>query len=107
MDRAKAVRTWTYFWRGWYMNNWRYDVAAKKIDGERVTFANLGQLVLPTDVEVQYMDGTKTRFRIPVEAWESKSEVTWAGEKPVSAVTVDPDHMLPDDDRGNNALSAK
>jgi hypothetical protein len=96
-----------WFWRGWYMNNWRYDVAATKIDGERVTFANRGQLVLPTEVEVAFTDGTKTRFRIPVEAWESKGELTWVGEKPVRAVTVDPDHVLPDDDRGNNALVGK
>ena len=96
-----------WFWRGWYMNNWRYDVAAGKIDGEQVTLVNHGQLVLPTEVEVRYTDGTTTRFRVPVEAWESKGEVTWVGEKPVSAVTVDPDHMLPDDDRANNTAGVK
>jgi hypothetical protein len=29
------------------------------------------------------------------------------GEKPVTAATVDPDHVLPDDDRTNNTFSAK
>jgi hypothetical protein len=97
----------SYFWRGWYMNNWRFDLAVTAIDGSQVTIVNKGQLVLPATVEVQYTDGTKKRFRLPIEAWESKGEMQWAGDKPIAAVTIDPDHMLPDDDRTNNTLSAK
>ena len=79
----------------------------KSIDGEAVTFTNKDQLVLPATVEVKYKDGTTTRFRLPVETWLNKTEMTWAGEKPVASVTIDPDHKLPDDDRSNNTLSAK
>jgi hypothetical protein len=96
-----------WFWRGWYINNWRFDMAVIGIEGNRVTLANKGQLVLPATVEVQFADGTKTRFRVPVETWESKGELTWIGDKPVSAATVDPDHVLPDDDRANNTFSVK
>ena len=96
----------SYFWRGWYMNNWRYDMAVTKIAGEQVTLANKGQLVLPTTVEVKFTDGATTRFRVPVETWLSKGEMVWVGEKPVASVTVDPDHQLPDDNRANNAMSA-
>jgi hypothetical protein len=96
-----------WFWRGWYMNNWRFDLAVTKIDGDQVTLVNKGQLVLPATVEVRYTDGTTTRFRLPVEAWESKSEVVWPGDKPVASVKVDPDHVLPDDDRADNSLEAK
>ena len=97
----------SWFWRGWYMNNWRFDVAVTAIQDKTVTFANKGPLVLPATVEVEYTDGTKTRFRLPVESWESKGELSWAGDKLVSSVTVDPDHVLPDDDRSNNAMKAK
>ena len=97
----------SYFWRGWYMNNWRFDLAVTAIDGSQVTISNKGQLVLPATVEVQFTDGSKTRFRLPVEAWESKGDMQWAGDKPIASVTVDPDHMLPDDDRTNNTLKAK
>ncbi|WP_263350465.1 M1 family metallopeptidase [Acidicapsa acidisoli] len=96
-----------WFWRGWYMNNWRFDMAVTAIDGTHVTLVNKGQLVLPATVEVQYTDGTKERFRVPVESWESKGELAWLGEKPVASVIVDPDHVLPDDDRSNNSMSAK
>jgi aminopeptidase N len=96
-----------WFWRGWYMNNWRFNLAVTKIDGDQVTLVNKGQLVLPATVEVKYTDGTTTRFRLPVETWESKSELVWPGEKPVASVKVDPDHVLPDDDRADNSLEAK
>jgi hypothetical protein len=96
-----------WFWRGWYMNNWRFNLAVTRIDGDRISLVNKGQLVLPATVEVRYTDGTTTRFRVPVEAWESKSELVWAGDNPVSSVKVDPDHVLPDDDRADNSLEAK
>jgi len=96
-----------WFWRGWYMNNWRFDLAVTAIQDKTVTLVNKGQLVLPATVEVAYADGTKTRFRLPVESWESKGELTWVGDKAVASVTVDPDHVLPDDDRSNNSISAK
>ena len=96
-----------WFWRGWYMNNWRFDLAIDKVDGKTVTILNKGQLVLPATVEVKYTDGTTTRFRLPVETWESKAELVWAGDKPIASAVVDPDHVLPDDDRGNNTSVAK
>src|ERR1700691_4575328 len=96
-----------WFWRGWYMHNWRFNLAVTRIEGDKVTFVNKGQLVLPATVEVRYTDGTTTRFRLPVETWESKSEAVWQGEKPIASVTVDPDHVLPDDDRADNSMSAK
>jgi hypothetical protein len=97
----------SWFWRGWYMNNWRFDMAVTGIKENSVIIANKGQLVLPAAVEVVYADGTKTRFRVPVESWESKVELTWLGEKPVASATVDPDNVLPDDNRADNTFSIK
>jgi hypothetical protein len=103
----------TWFWRGWYFENWKYDVAVDKIEptsfGTQVTISNRGQLVLPTPVEVTFTDGTKIRVTLPVETWLTKGEYVWniLNRTPVASVTVDPDHMLPDDDRGNNTMKAK
>ena len=98
----------SWFWRGWYLNNWKYDVAADKIDGATVTLSNRGQLVLPTTVEATFTDGTKTRVKLPVETWMSKATYTWTpdSKKQITSVVVDPDHQLPDDDRANNAVKA-
>ena len=97
-----------WFWRGWYLNNWKYDVAAEKIDGSTVTISNRGQLVLPTTVEATFTDGTKARVKLPVETWMSKGTYTWTpdSQKAIASVLVDPDHVLPDDDRANNSVKA-
>ena len=94
-----------WFWRGWYMNNWTYDVSVDKVEGSQATISNRGQLVLPTPVEVKFADGTSTRFRLPVETWLSKQSFVWTAEggKAIASIVIDPDHMLPDDDRKNNA----
>lgn len=97
----------SWFWRGWYFNNWRFDIAVTKIEGDHVTIENKDQLVLPATLEVTYTDGTRSRIRVPVESWESKTELVWSGDKPIASATVDPDHVLPDDDRTNNTLSVK
>lgn len=103
-----------YFWRGWYMNNWKLDLAvvsADYVDGDPtkgldVKVSNLRSLVLPATLEVTYQDGTKERIRLPVEAWLSKGTGTFHFDrpKPARSITVDPDHVLPDDDRSNNTL---
>jgi len=98
----------SWFWRGWYLNNWKYDVAVDKIDGSTVTISNRGQLVLPTPVEVRFKSGEKLRVTLPVETWLSKGVYAWRIENkgPVVEVVVDPDHVLPDDDRSNNEKKA-
>ncbi|MGI4854970.1 MAG: M1 family metallopeptidase [Janthinobacterium lividum] len=94
----------SWFWRGWYLNNWKYDVSVDKVEGSTVTLSNHGQLVLPTPVEVVFLDGTKLRVTLPVETWLAKGTYTWTLEnkKPIASVTADPDHKLPDDNRSNN-----
>ena len=43
---------------------------------------------------------------LPAETWLQQSRYTAniASRQPIVAVTVDPDHVLPDNDRSNNAL---
>jgi aminopeptidase N len=99
----------SWFWRGWYLENWKYDVAVDRIDGNTVTMSNRGQLVLPTTVEATFQDKMKTRILLPVETWMSKGTYTWTPESksPIAMVEVDPDHVLPDDDRSNNVRKAE
>jgi hypothetical protein len=104
----------SYFWRGWYMNNWTLDLAvdsATYVNGDSkqgltVTISNRRPLVLPSSLEVIYADGSKERIRVPAEAWLSKATATYIfrGNKSAATVTIDPDHVLPDDDRSNNTL---
>ena len=107
----------SYFWRGWYFNNWSLDLAIKSVSypdgdpakGALLTFQNLDRLVLPATVQVDLKDGTRKRLRLPAETWMLKSVATLHLEsnQPVVSVTVDPDHVLPDKDRTNNVLTVK
>jgi hypothetical protein len=98
----------SWFWRGWYMNNWTLDLAVADVayaNGTAlITIANRGQLVMPATVLVTFQDGTHTRIRLPAETWIQKTSYTihLKGQEPV-AVLIDPDHGIPDRDRSNDA----
>lgn len=102
---SEAGEDLTYFWRGWYFNNWKFDMSVDKVEATQATISNRGQLLLPATVEVKFKDGTNTRFKLPIETWLSKASFNWPAPagKMISGVTIDPDHILPDDDRSNNA----
>lgn len=98
----------SWFWRGWYMNNWTLDLAVKEVaytnGATLITIDNLGQLVMPATVLVSFRDGTEKRIRLPAETWIQKTAYTihLNGPEPL-AVVVDPDNVIPDRDRSNNA----
>jgi hypothetical protein len=98
-----------WFWRGWYMRNWKYDVAVTAISHDSATLENRRQLVLPTTVEATFTDGGKLRVRLPVEVWMQSGFYNWtpAPGRTLASVVVDPDHQLPDDDRSNNTRKAQ
>ena len=106
-----------WFWRGWYMNNWQFDMAVQKVtpgkggwsQGADVTLANLDRLVLPTTLEVRYDDGSKSDVRIPVETWQQHRSFTLHvdGTHKVVSATLDPEHKLPEANRSNDVLNVK
>lgn len=107
----------SWFWRGWYFNNWSLDLAVKSVTyrdgdpskGALLTFQNLDRLVLPATVQVDFKDGSHKRVRLPAEAWILKSEATLPidSTQPIASVTLDPEHVIPDKDRTNNVLTVK
>jgi hypothetical protein len=104
----------SWFWRGWYLNNWTLDLAVQKAEyvggdarkGAVITVANLGQLVMPSSVRIDLQDGTSRTVPLPVETWLQRGvyAMTVDTASPIRAVTVDPAHVLPDSDRSNNEL---
>lgn len=102
-----------YFWRGWYFNSWSLDMAitaavpvdkADPAKGLKVTVANLGRLVLPATLRVEMAGGNHVDIGIPAETWLLNTTHTFMVATPSAAttVTLDPDHIIPDVDRGNN-----
>jgi hypothetical protein len=98
----------SWFWRGWYMNNWTLDLAVQDVkyaNGEaQITIANRGQLVMPSTVQVSFEGGSSTRVQLPVETWIHNTAyiLHLKSKQPVASVVIDPDHVIPDNDRGNN-----
>ncbi|MBF9253449.1 M1 family metallopeptidase [Pontibacter sp. 172403-2] len=71
-----------------------------------VGFKNLGGLVMPLIVRMQYEDGSEEVVNIPAEIWRhNNNEITkvFVTEKPVASFELDPYLQTADTDLSNNA----
>lgn len=113
MDSA-AGEDLSYFWRGWFANNWTLDLAVDAIKTEKggpttITVGSHDKLVLPATLRVDYADGSHEDVRLPAESWirNTATIVTIAAGKSVAGATIDPDHELPDKNRFNDSRRAR
>lgn len=105
-----------WFWRGWFINKWKVDQAVKSVkpfngdykNGAQITVENLGQLPMPTTVELIFKDGTKQVVKLPVEVWKRNTEWTFKvnSTKEVSEVKLDPASGVPDINPKNNVWTS-
>ena len=108
---SEAGEDLSYWWRGWYANNWRLDLAVTGIESAKdgtplVRVVSRDKLVMPATLRVRHADGTTRDLRLPAETWIRQASTA----VPVPAGTVvraelDPDHRLPDHDRSNNVVT--
>jgi hypothetical protein len=111
MENA-AGESLQWFWRGWFINNWRLDVAVRDVKyvdnnaakGAVITLDNLEKMAMPVILEVKLKGGKTERINLPVEIWERNT--TWTFRYPstteIESVTYDPDKVLPDYNETNN-----
>ncbi|WP_347159776.1 M1 family metallopeptidase [Pontibacter chitinilyticus] len=115
MDNA-AGEDLSWFWNEWFMTTWKLDQAVQSIQyvandpakGSLITLENKGRMALPVTALVQEENGKADTVRLPVEIWQKGSTWTfpYKSTSKITAVTLDPDHRLPDINPENNALSA-
>jgi hypothetical protein len=101
-----------WFWRGWFLNDWRLDVAVsdvKYVDndptkGSLITLDNLGKMAMPVILEIKTKGGKVDRIKLPVEIWERYASWTfkYPSTEEIESVTYDPDKVLPDYNQDNN-----
>lgn len=101
-----------WFWKGWFFENYKLDQAVKGVSyvdqnpqkGSFITIENLNQWAMPAKIELEGVSGQKTRVELPVEIWQRGGSWTFKAEttEPLRAVTIDPDHQLPDIAPENN-----
>jgi hypothetical protein len=99
----------SWFWRGWFLHNWSLDLAVQGVQasggGYDVTIANLDRMAMPAVLELVWKDGSRQRIALPVETWLQGGLRTlhFPSAQPLAGSTIDPDHVLPDEDRTNNS----
>ncbi|HKG07224.1 MAG TPA: M1 family metallopeptidase [Pedobacter sp.] len=99
-----------WFWRGWFYNNWKIDLAVTSIttfksNRTKITLECLGKLPMPFSLEVEMINGEKKTFSYPVEFWQTGGKKFVFLEIPfkeIKSATIDPKQDLPDSNFENN-----
>jgi hypothetical protein len=116
MENA-AGESLQWFWRGWFVNNWRLDVAVRNVKytnndpskGAIIILDNLEKMAMPVILEIKTRSGKTDRIKLPAEIWERN--VSWRFKYPsteeIESVTYDPDNVLPDFNPSNNVWTNK
>jgi hypothetical protein len=103
----------SWWWRGWYANNWQLDLAVAGIEAAKtgaplVRVEARDKLVMPVTLRVTYADGHALDIRLPAETWIRQPSVAIAVPAGnVVRAELDPDHRLPDRNRDNNVVVRK
>jgi aminopeptidase N len=101
-----------WFWKGWFENNWRLDVAVNDVKyvngdaskGSLITLTNMEKMAMPVILEIKTKSGKTDRLKLPVEIWERNNSfvVKYPSTEEIESVTYDPDKVLPDYNPDNN-----
>jgi hypothetical protein len=115
MDNA-AGESLEWFWKGWFINNWKLDQAVKSVEyikndhaqGSIITIENLDQMVMPAIIEIKESTGSSNRITLPVEIWQRGSvwSFKYPSTSPIQSVIIDPDFIFPDKNAVNNVYQS-
>jgi hypothetical protein len=114
---SEAGEDLSWWWRGWYAENWQLDLAVASIEpfpasahepGSLVRVEARDKLIMPATLRVTFADGSRRDIRLPAETWirQSATAIPVPGPSPVVRAEIDPNHRLPDKDRTNNVATA-
>lgn len=111
MENA-AGENLAWFWRAWFMENYRLDQAITKVEyedklvanGAIVTIANMDKMAMPVTIGYETISGKKGTIKLPVEIWNNTVEfqVHLPTTERLKKVEIDPDKILPDMHFENN-----
>jgi hypothetical protein len=103
-------RELSWFWRGFFFTTAALDQSVESVKQEpggptQVTVANLGDAVMPVELELAFDDGTTELVNLPVEIWYLGKRYVYLDRsgKTIVAATVNPDGTLPDAISTNDA----
>jgi hypothetical protein len=98
-----------WFWRGWIFSTARLDQAVDSVTtrtdgGSNVYLSNRATMVMPAELSLTFIDGSRTTVKLPVETWNLGSQFVYRvpEKNRVTRAEVDPRRALPDIDCANN-----
>lgn len=106
----------SWFWRGWFVNNWRLDQGINSIKyvkndpakGVIITIENFEKMAMPVILDVKTKSGKVTRVKLPVEVWQRN--IDWSFKmnttEEIATIVLDPDHVFPDSNESNNTWTS-
>ncbi len=107
----------SWFFRQWFLNNWKLDQGVKKVEyvegnpqnGALITLENLEEMALPVEIAIKQENGKVDTVKLPVEIWQRGG--TWTFQyKSTSKITklvIDPNHDFPDVNPANNVWAGQ
>jgi hypothetical protein len=100
---AVSGRDLAWFWRGFFYTTAALDQTVESVKQEpdgsgQVTLANLGDAVMPVELELGFDDGTTERVKLPVEVWYGGNRYGYPIKpgKTIVSARVNPDGTFPD-----------
>jgi hypothetical protein len=106
----------SWFWRGWFQYNWRFDQGVNAIkyvkndpkQGVVITVENFEKMPMPIILDVKIKSGKVERVKLPVEIWQKNTEWSFKYDstEEIESITLDPDHVFPDSNEANNVWTA-
>ena len=107
----------SWFWKGWFIENYRLDQTVVAVDyensdpanGALVTIANLDQMAMPVILAYETINGKKGTLKLPVEIWNNATskKIKLPTTEKLQTVTIDPEKVFPDQNFTNNVWKAK
>lgn len=104
----------SWFWKGWFIENWTMDQAVKSVTvakkdnvttGYNIEIANLEKMPMPVIMTITLKSGKKDIVKLPVDVWMRNT--TWTVNYPtteeVISVVLDEAKVLPDVNPANNS----
>lgn len=105
-----------WFWRGWFMNNWRADIAVSNVayikdnpkNGALITLSCIEKMPLPIILKVQTVSGKTEIIKLPVEIWARNTSWTfnYPSIEAIKSVTFDPERVLLDINSENDVWTS-
>lgn len=92
----------SWFWKGWFYGNGNIDLGITSVEPFQgnylITVENNGQIPMPVQLQVIFVDNTTENISLPVEVWHRGNswEHLLKTTKQVQRVVINPNKMLPD-----------